>query len=89
MSDDPTARTQHFHCLLLFAQMDMVVGTPLRMAKLARKQKGVFGGVEFVVLDEADKLLGEAFLSQVDAILAACTHPRKACRPRPLHDQRG
>ena len=60
------------------AQMDIVVGTPLRMAKLAKRERGVFSGVEFVVLDEADKLLGDAFLKQVDAIIAACTHPRKA-----------
>ena len=59
------------------AQMDIVVGTPLRMAKLAKKGKGIFSGVEFVVLDEADKLLGEAFVKEIDAIIAACTHPRK------------
>ena len=59
------------------------MGTPLRMAKLARREHGAFGSVEFVVLDEADKLLGEAFLKQVDAILAACTHPSKARRPPP------
>ena len=60
--------------------MDIVMGTPLRLAKLAKKQGGsVLASVEYVILDEADKLLdGGAFLRQTDAILAACTHPRKA-----------
>ena len=67
--------------MLCMLQMDIVIGTPLRLAKLAKQQGGsgaAFAGVEFVVLDEADKLLDDgAFLRQTDAILAACTHPRK------------
>lgn len=31
--------------------------------------------VEFLILDESDRLFEEGFVSQIDSILAACTHP--------------
>ena len=33
------------------------------------------GSVRHIVLDEADRLLDSEFLSQIEEILAACTHP--------------
>ena len=32
--------------------------------------------VQYLFLDEADRLLEEGFLEQVDEVMAACKHPR-------------
>ncbi len=78
-SNPCSSTTCQEQCAVLVQQMDIVIGTPLRLARLARAGGGAcFGAVEWVVLDEAYKLLDEAFLRQTDRILAACTHPRKA-----------
>lgn len=54
------------------AVADIIVGTPMRL--LAAVQKGVLelGRVKSVVLDEADQLFDDGFVSQVDDVLAAC-----------------
>ncbi|EIE20904.1 P-loop containing nucleoside triphosphate hydrolase protein, partial [Coccomyxa subellipsoidea C-169] len=80
----------HLHCCLLSAagvtagtdftkvlllQMDIVVATPLRLSKLAKKAD--FSSVEFLVFDEADKLLDQGFVTQMDKVVAACTNPRR------------
>ncbi len=55
--------------------MDIVVATPLRLAKAAKRAD--FSSVQYLVFDEADKLLDQAFLRQMDKIVAACSHPKK------------
>jgi ATP-dependent RNA helicase DDX52/ROK1 len=55
--------------------MDVVIATPLRLAKVAKKAD--LSSVQFLVFDEADKLLDAGFLRQMDRIVAACTHPRR------------
>lgn len=56
-------------------QMDIVIATPLRLAKAAKKAD--FSSVQYLVFDEADKLLDQGFLQQMDKIVTACTHPKR------------
>ncbi|CAL8467872.1 g7410 [Coccomyxa elongata] len=58
-----------------FTKMDIVVATPLRLSKAAKKAG--FSSVEFLVFDEADKLLDQGFVAQMDKVVAACTNPRR------------
>lgn len=51
------------------------MATPLRLSKLAKKAD--FSSVEFLVFDEADKLLDQGFVAQMDKVVAACTNTRK------------
>lgn len=62
---------------------DIVVTTPMRLVALIRDGAVSLSSVKMVVLDEADKLFDagtasggtdEAFVGQVDEILAACSH---------------
>ena len=46
--------------------------TPLRLASLLRKGALTLASLEYLVLDEADKLLELGFLEQCDVVLAAC-----------------
>ena len=46
--------------------------TPLRLASLLRKGALTLASLEYLVLDEADKLLELGFLEQCDEVLAAC-----------------
>lgn len=59
---------------------DLLITTPLRLVHAIRHEELDLTHVEVLVLDEADRLLEEGFLTQTDEILAACTHPnlRKA-----------
>lgn len=59
-------------------RVDVVVATPARAAVAV--QRGVLplgdDALRFVVLDEADRLLDDGFVEQVDGVLAACTGAR-------------
>lgn len=55
------------------------MATPLRLSKLAKKAD--FSSVEFLVFDEADKLLDQGFVAQMDKVVAACTNTRKVQAP--------
>lgn len=55
--------------------MDIVVATPLRLSKLAKRAD--FSRVSLLVFDEADKLLDQGFVKQMDRVVAACTNTRK------------
>lgn len=56
----------------LVAPVDVAVGTPGRLADLARTGGFTLAGVELIVLDEADQLLGPSFDRQTRALLAGC-----------------
>ena len=60
---------------------DVMVCTPLRLVSLLEKEVVSLHTVTSLVMDEADKLLELGFLSQVDTILASCTHTQlqRAC----------
>ena len=49
-----------------------MVCTPLRLVSLLRKGALTLASLEYLVLDEADKLLELGFLEQCDEVLAAC-----------------
>lgn len=56
-------------------QVDLVVSTPKRLAHLVKSKHIDLSAVEFLILDEADKLFEEGFLSHIDAVIHACSHP--------------
>ncbi len=60
--------------------MDILLGTPLRLARLVRRKRVDLGAVRDLVCDEADQLLGAGLLAQLDRVLAACTRADKARR---------
>ncbi|EEB05959.1 ATP-dependent RNA helicase Rok1 [Schizosaccharomyces japonicus yFS275] len=54
---------------------DICVSTPMRLVH-AIKSGLSLANVEFLVLDEADRLFEKNFVEQTDGVLSACTHPR-------------
>ena len=59
-----------------FDKVDVLVATPLRLKSLIEKNKINLGAVQYLVLDEADKLFEMVFVEQVDAVVAACDGPQ-------------
>lgn len=55
---------------------DVLVSTPARLVSLLQEGAIALETVEVVVVDEADKLFEDGFVSQLDEVLAACTHRR-------------
>ncbi|KAL2613411.1 hypothetical protein R1flu_025103 [Riccia fluitans] len=56
--------------------IDVLVSTPLRLAKLLKKKRISLSRVEFLVLDEADKLFEMGFVNQIDSIVDGCSNPK-------------
>ncbi|KAN0100916.1 P-loop containing nucleoside triphosphate hydrolase protein [Tylopilus felleus] len=56
-------------------KVDIVVSTPLRLVASIQEGNIDLNNVRHLVLDEADRLLDHEFLSQVQEIIGACTHP--------------
>ncbi|KAK6943764.1 DEAD/DEAH box helicase domain [Dillenia turbinata] len=54
---------------------DILVSTPLRIGFAIRKKKLDLTRVEFLVLDEADKLFELGFVKQIDSVVKACSNP--------------
>lgn len=54
--------------------MDLIVATPLRLIEGHKEGLFALSSVQRLVLDEADKLLGDGFVEQTDQILALCTN---------------
>ncbi len=63
--------------------VEMVVATPGRLLDLLNQRHGDFSGVEFLVLDEADRMLDMGFLPQIRARGegAARASARRSCFP--------
>lgn len=59
----------------VWVQVDLVVSTPKRLVHLVKAKQIDLSAVEFLILDEADKLFEEGFLSHIDAVIHACSHP--------------
>lgn len=55
---------------------DILVSTPLRLDALLKGSKIDLSKVEFLVLDESDKLFEMGFVEQIDSVVAACTNPK-------------
>ena len=74
---------------LLRAGVDIVVATPGRLLDLMRSGDARFSQLEFLVLDEADRMLDMGFLPDVKKILAQLPRKRQtmlfsATLPRPI-----
>ncbi|XP_020576568.1 DEAD-box ATP-dependent RNA helicase 57 isoform X2 [Phalaenopsis equestris] len=54
---------------------DILVSTPLRVDYAVRKGKLDLNRVEYLVLDESDKLFELGFVEQIDSIVKACSNP--------------
>lgn len=54
---------------------DILVSTPLRLQFAIRKRKLDLSRVEYLVLDESDKLFELGFVKQMDSIVKACSNP--------------
>ncbi|GJR15254.1 DEAD-box ATP-dependent RNA helicase 57 [Tanacetum coccineum] len=54
---------------------DVLISTPLRLKSSVTKRKLDLSRVEYLVLDESDKLFELGLLEPVDAIVKACTNP--------------
>ena len=59
---------------VLFLQMDLVVATPKRLSHLIKAKQIDMSSVQFLILDEADKLFELGFVSHIDAIIHACSN---------------
>src|SRR5271155_499146 len=59
----------------LRSAVDLVIATPGRLIDLMGQRHGDFSGIEFLVLDEADRMLDMGFLPQIRRIVKAL--PRK------------
>lgn len=55
---------------------DVIVATPMRLLQLVNDKIVSLETVEFLVLDEADRLFENDFLSQSDALFASCTNKK-------------
>jgi len=55
--------------------VDLVIATPGRLLDLMGQRHGDFSGIEFLVLDEADRMLDMGFLPQIRRVVKAL--PRK------------
>ncbi|HEX5490949.1 MAG TPA: DEAD/DEAH box helicase [Candidatus Udaeobacter sp.] len=57
--------------------VDLVVATPGRLIDLMDQRVANFSGVEFLVLDEADRMLDMGFLPQIRRIVKGLPHKRQ------------
>lgn len=55
---------------------DVLVSTPLRMDYVLSQSRIDLSSVEYLVLDESDKLFELGFVEQIDSVVNACTNPR-------------
>jgi len=55
-------------------KVDVVISTPLRLVASLRSGHLSLHNLRHLILDEADRMLDQEFLTQVQEILAACTH---------------
>ncbi|KAN0138536.1 P-loop containing nucleoside triphosphate hydrolase protein [Lactarius tabidus] len=55
-------------------KVDVVIGTPLRMVSSIQTGHLSLHNVRHLILDEADRMLDQEFITQVQEVLAACTH---------------
>jgi ATP-dependent RNA helicase RhlE len=61
----------------LRSAVDLVIATPGRLIDLMGQRHGDFSGIEFLVLDEADRMLDMGFLPQIRRIVKALPKKRQ------------
>lgn len=55
---------------------DVIVATPMRLLQLVNSKTLSLASIEYLVLDEADRLFESDFLAQSDALFASCTNSK-------------
>jgi len=55
-------------------KVDIIISTPLRLVASMQSGKIDLSNVRHLVLDEADRMLDAEFLSQIQEVVAACSH---------------
>ncbi|KAH7420670.1 hypothetical protein KP509_13G016400 [Ceratopteris richardii] len=55
---------------------DVLVSTPLRLDYVLNQSRINLSSVEYLILDESDKLFELGFVEQIDAIVNACSNPK-------------
>jgi len=55
---------------------DVLVSTPARLVTLLQQRALDLSTVEVCIIDEADKLFEDGFVTQIDEVLAGCTHKK-------------
>ena len=58
---------------------EFIIGTPGRILEHVQKRALALGDLEFLVLDEADRMLDMGFREDVMAIVGACRRERQTC----------
>ncbi|KAH8834929.1 P-loop containing nucleoside triphosphate hydrolase protein [Flagelloscypha sp. PMI_526] len=53
---------------------DLLVSTPLRLVQSLKDDTLELDNVRHLIIDEADRMLDDEFLPQIEEIIAACTH---------------
>ncbi|KAJ3775315.1 P-loop containing nucleoside triphosphate hydrolase protein [Lentinula raphanica] len=56
-------------------KIDIIVSTPLRLVASLQSGTLSLSNVRHLIFDEADRMLDNEFLPQIEEIVAACTHP--------------
>lgn len=56
-------------------KVDVIISTPLRLVASLQAGSLDLRNVRHLILDEADRLLDAEFLSQIQELVAACSHP--------------
>jgi len=69
--------SRHYQVGELALGVEVVVATPLRLIDLLKSGEVDLGGVDVVVLDEADRMADDGFTPQVEWILRHCTGRRQ------------
>ncbi|KAH1084491.1 hypothetical protein J1N35_024252 [Gossypium stocksii] len=54
---------------------DILISTPLRLSSAIKKRKLDLSRVEYLVLDESDKLFELGLIKQIDSVVKACSNP--------------
>ncbi|KAI6159532.1 P-loop containing nucleoside triphosphate hydrolase protein [Pisolithus thermaeus] len=56
-------------------KVDIIISTPLRLVAAVQEGNLELNNVRHLILDEADRLLDNEFIAQVQEVVAACTYP--------------
>jgi ATP-dependent RNA helicase DDX52/ROK1 len=54
---------------------DVLISTPMRLKRAIKAKKIDLSKVEYLVLDESDKLFEQSLLKQIDCVVKACSNP--------------
>eukprot|EP00045_Choanoeca_perplexa_P014409 m.169481 g.169481 ORF g.169481 m.169481 type:complete len:475 (-) comp16669_c0_seq4:1938-3362(-) len=58
-------------------KLDVLIATPMRLVSAIQRGLVDLSHVEWLVVDEADRLFENGFETQIDEIIAACTSPQR------------